>query len=175
MNLPLKAYWELLSRHIRPQRGRFILLTVLLLGSIGLRILNPQIMRSFIDSALAGDATSRLTIIALIFFGIAILQQAVSVTVTYLGENVAWTATNDLRAELAWHALNLDMGFHNDHAPGEMIERIDGDMTEMATFFSQFVVTLLGNGVLLIGILVALFIEDWRAGLGFTVFLVSWF
>ncbi len=30
MNLPLKAYWDLLSDHIRPQKGRFILLTVLL-------------------------------------------------------------------------------------------------------------------------------------------------
>jgi ATP-binding cassette subfamily B protein len=37
--------------------------------------------------------------------------------VTYLGENVAWTATNALRAELAEHALNLDMKFHNDHTP----------------------------------------------------------
>ncbi|MEW5828590.1 MAG: ABC transporter ATP-binding protein [Chloroflexota bacterium] len=170
MNLPLKAYWDLLSRHIRPQRGRFALLTLLLFGSIGLRILNPQIMRGFIDSALAGDALSKLTAAGLTFLGIALLQQGVSVAVTYLGENVAWTATNALRAELAWHALNLDMGFHNDHTPGELIERIDGDMTEMATFFSQFVITLLGNALLLAGILAALFLEDWRAGLGFTAF-----
>jgi len=172
MNLSLKAYWELLSRHIRPQKGRFALLTCLLLGSIGLRILNPQIMRSFIDSALAGEAMQTLLAAALAFIAIALVQQGVGVVVTYLGENVAWTATNDLRAELAWHALNLDMGFHNDHAPGELIERIDGDVTEMATFFSQFVVTMIGNALLLVGILVALFLEDWRAGLVFTVFVV---
>jgi ABC-type multidrug transport system fused ATPase/permease subunit len=172
MNLPLKAYWDLLSRHIRPQSGRFALLTLLLFGSIGLRILNPQIMRNFIDSALAGDALAALTTAGLTFLGIALLQQGVSVAVTYLGENVAWTATNALRAELAWHALNLDMGFHNDHTPGELIERIDGDMTEMATFFSQFVITLLGNGLLLVGILAALFREDWRAGLAFSGFVV---
>ncbi len=170
MNLSLKAYWELLSRHIRPQKGRFALLTCLLLGSIGLRILNPQIMRSFIDSALAGEAMQILLAAALAFIAIALVQQGVGVVVTYLGENVAWTATNDLRAELAWHALNLDMGFHNDHAPGELIERIDGDVTEMATFFSQFVVTMIGNALLLVGILVALFLEDWRAGLAFTIF-----
>ena len=55
MNLPLKAYWDLLSQHIRPQKGRFILLAALLLGSIGLRIFAPQVMRNFIDSALAGE------------------------------------------------------------------------------------------------------------------------
>jgi ABC-type multidrug transport system fused ATPase/permease subunit len=170
MNLPFKAYWDLLSQHIRPQRGRFILLAALLFGSIGLRIFAPQIMRSFIDSALAGEALQTLTWTALAFIGVALLQQVIAVSVTFIGENVAWTATNALRAELAWHALNLDMRFHNDHTPGELIERIDGDVTELATFFSQFALNLVSNGLLLIGILVALFLEDWRAGLGFTVF-----
>ena len=173
MNLPFKAYWELLSQHIRPQKGRFILLAVLLFGSIGLRIVAPQIMRTFIDSALAGEALQTLTMTALAFIGIALIQQVVAVSVTYLGENVAWTATNALRAELAWRALNLDMRFHNDHTPGELIERIDGDVTELATFFSQFALNLVSNGLLMIGILVALFFEDWRAGLGFTVYSIA--
>jgi putative transposase len=59
MNLSFKSYWNLLSDHIRPQRGRFILLAVLLFSSIGLRIFAPQIMRRFIDEALAGEALPR--------------------------------------------------------------------------------------------------------------------
>jgi ATP-binding cassette, subfamily B, bacterial len=172
MNLSFKSYWNLLSDHIRPQKGRFTLLAVLLFGSIGLRILAPQIMRVFIDEALAGEALRVLTTTAIAFIGIALIQQVVAVAVKYLGETVAWTATNALRAELAWHALNLDMRFHNDHTPGELIERIDGDVTELATFFSQFALNLIANGLLLIGILVALFIEDWRAGLAFSIYSV---
>jgi ABC-type multidrug transport system fused ATPase/permease subunit len=170
MNIPLRSYWNLLSVHIRPQRGRFALLTALIFGSIGLRIVAPQIMRKFIDSALAGEALSILTWTAIAFIGIALVQQAVAVSVSYLGENVAWTATNDLRAELAWHALNLDMRFHNDHTPGELIERIDGDVTELATFFSQSALNLIANGLLMVGVLAALYLEDWRAGLAFTVY-----
>ncbi|MGB8983433.1 MAG: ABC transporter ATP-binding protein, partial [Anaerolineales bacterium] len=170
MNLPFKAYWNLLSQHIRPQRGRFALLAALLFGSIGLQISAPQIMRIFIDSALAGEALRTLTWTALAFIGVALLQQVIAVSVTYLGENVAWTATNALRAELAEHALDLDMRFHNDHTPGELIERIDGDVTELAIFFSQFALNLVSNGLLLIGVLAALFREDCRAGLAFTVF-----
>jgi ATP-binding cassette subfamily B protein len=172
MNLSFKSYWNLLSDHIRPQKGQFTLLAVLLFGSIGLRILAPQIMRVFIDEALAGEALQMLMTTAIAFIGIALIQQVVAVAVKYLGETVAWTATNALRAELAWHALNLDMRFHNDHTPGELIERIDGDVTELATFFSQFALNLVANGLLLIGILVALFIEDWRAGLAFSIYSV---
>ncbi|MBN2549373.1 MAG: ABC transporter ATP-binding protein [Anaerolineales bacterium] len=170
MKLPLRAYWQLLSAHIRPQQGRFIWMAILLLGSIGLQIVNPQIMRTFIDAALAGTAIQNLVIAALAFIGIAILQQIISVVVVYLSENVAWSATNALRAELARHCLNLDMGFHNNHTPGELIERIDGDVAELATFFSQFVIILAGNLILMIGILIALFLEDIRAGLAFGLY-----
>jgi ABC-type multidrug transport system fused ATPase/permease subunit len=167
---PLRAYWDLLSQYIRPQKGRFILLAVLLLGSIGLQLLNPQIIGGFIDAALAGAPARELVLAGLAFLGIALLQQAAAVGVQYYGETVAWTATNALRADLARHLLRLDMGFHNTHTPGELIERIDGDVTELATFFSQFVIILLGNLLLMVGILVVLFFEDWRVGLIFTLF-----
>jgi len=170
MNISFKSYWNLLSDHIRPQKRQFILLACMLFGSIALRILAPQIMRSFIDSALAGKSLKILSITAVGFISIALIQQVVAIGVKYLGENVAWTATNELRAELAEHAIKLDMRFHNDHTPGELIERIDGDVTELATFFSQFALNLIANGLLLIGILIALYIEDWRAGLGFTIY-----
>ena len=170
MNIPFKSYWNLLSTHIRPQRGRFALLATMLFSSIGLRIIAPQIMRNFIDSALAGETLSTLTWTAIAFISVALIQQGVAIGVTWLGENVAWTATNALRAELAEHAIHLDMRFHNDHTPGELIERIDGDVTELATFFSQFALNLIANGLLMVGILIALFLEDWRVGLGFTIY-----
>jgi ATP-binding cassette subfamily B protein len=172
MNVPLRRYWDLLADHIKSQKGRFALLTVLLLGSIGLQIVNPQIVRTFIDAAMAGQAVDRLAAAALTFIGIALLQQVVSVSASYVGENVAWTATNALRAELAHHCLHLDMSFHNDVSPGELIERIDGDVMELSNFFSQLVVRVIGNLILMLGIVLAVFREDWRVGVGFAVFSV---
>jgi hypothetical protein len=59
-------------------------------------------MRKFIDSALAGEALQTLTWTALAFITVAVLQQLIAVSVTYLGETVAWTAKH--HGELAWHA-----------------------------------------------------------------------
>ena len=170
MDIPLKRYWDLLADHIRPQSLRFSWLTVLLLSSIGLQIINPQIMRTFIDAAMTGGETDHLARLALVFIGVAMLQPGVGVGAAYTGENVAWTATNALRADLARHCLYLDMSFHNDKSPGELIERIDGDVAQLSNFFSQLVIRVLGSILLLIGILAALSLEDWRVGLGFTVF-----
>ena len=172
MNVPFRQYWSLLARHITPQKAQFALLTALLVGSIGLQIVNPQIVRIFIDEATTGQTVERLATAALTFIGIALLQQVVSVSASYIGENVAWTATNALRAELANHCLHLDMSFHNDISPGELIERIDGDVMELSNFFSQLVVRVIGNLILMLGIILAVFLEDWRVGVGFAVFSV---
>ncbi|MFN2144990.1 MAG: ABC transporter transmembrane domain-containing protein, partial [Anaerolineales bacterium] len=137
MKVPFRQYWQLLARHIRPQMGRFILLGILLFSGIGMRVVNPQIVRYFIDTASSGGDQALLIRAAIWFIIVAILQQILAVGAAYTGEYVAWTATNELRAELADHCLNLDMTFHNNISPGELIERVDGDVAELSTFCSK--------------------------------------
>jgi len=144
----------------------------LLLGSIGLQLLNPQILRAFIDAVITPAGQSGLTGIAALFLGLAILQQVLSVGATWAGERVAWTATNALRADLMGHCLRLDLSFHKARTPGELIERIDGDVTALANFFSQFVVQVLGSLLLLLGVLMVLWTVDWRVGGALTLFAV---
>jgi ATP-binding cassette, subfamily B, bacterial len=59
------------------------------------------------------------------------------------------------------HCLTLDMSFHNSRTPGELIDRVDGDVGNLSNFFSRFVVDLLGSGLLLMGVLVVLLIGVW--------------
>jgi ABC-type multidrug transport system fused ATPase/permease subunit len=51
-----------------------------------------------------------------------------------------------------------------------LIERVDGDVQVLSNFFSQFVIQVLGNVLLLVGVLIALSLEDWRVGMALTVF-----
>ena len=166
----MRQYADLLWTYLRPQKALVAVVVVSLLGNIGLQLVSPQILRFFIDEALEGSAVSRLIGVALLFTVIALVQQAVNVVATYTSGRVGWTATNALRGDLARHCLGLDMSFHNRHTPGEMIERVDGDAEELGSFFSTFVVHILGSILLLAGILVLLFREEWQAGLTLTVF-----
>lgn len=165
----LKPYRDLLIRYFMPHWHRSVVLAVLLLTGTGLQLITPQIVRHFIDTAQAGAAVSALLVAALLFLGVAVLAQVVAVAETYAAENLGWLATNTLRADLAEHCLELDMAFHNAHTPGELIERIDGDVSTLANFFSRFVLQLLGSGVLLVGVLVLLYREAWQVGLALTI------
>src|SRR4051812_10194727 len=150
---------------LRPQRRQVGALALLLLGSTGLQLLNPQVMRRFVDSAMSGAPDRVLALAAGLFLLIALIQQAASVGATYLSEKIGWTATNALRAALLRHCLGLDPSFHKKHTPGALIERIDGDATALAGFFSRLVIQVAGNFLLLLGVLVVLWVIDWRVGL----------
>jgi ATP-binding cassette subfamily B protein len=173
MNIPLRQYADLLAAYLRPQRLRVAILTVLLLASIILPLMNPQILRVFIDRAIDGAPVRSLVLIAVLFILAALATQAFQVGATYFAEQVGWTATNLLRADLMMHALRLDMPFHHAHTPGEMIERIDGDVTALSNFFSQFVIHIAGSGLLLIGVMVMVTITEWRVGLVISAFTLA--
>src|SRR5688572_28747860 len=132
----------LLRRYLAPQTGRTAALSLLLLGSIGLQVVGPQAVRWFIDAVGTNAPAEELTRLGLLFVGAVLVAQLLRVGATYVGELVGWTATNALRADLMRHCLRLDLGFHKRHTPGQVIERIDGDVTAMANFFSQFVIQI---------------------------------
>ena len=63
------------------------------------------------------------------------------------------------------HTLHLDMEFHNSHTPGEMVERIDGDVSLLADYFSFFSMQVICNFLILFGILAYAIQQRWWIGL----------
>lgn len=170
MKMSFQEYWGLLGKYLKPEWKRTLWMFGILLVSIGLQLLVPQIVREFIDLALAGAPAVQLTRLGALFLALAIIKEAGSLLSTYISQDVRWRATNALRRDLALHTLRLGMTFHNVRTPGEMIERVDGDVDELSNFFSQFIIQILGNLILLAGVLVMLFLEDYRIGLAFLAF-----
>lgn len=170
--IPLGQYIELLHSYLRPQWKKISLLLFLLLFSISAQLINPQIIRYFIDTSSTQSDLSKLWYAAILFIGVSILHQVIMIIATYISENVGWIATNQLRSKVAAHCLNLDMTFHRSYSSGTLIERVDGDINALANFFSNFVVTLMTNLLLVTGILVMFFIEGWQVGLAMLVFVV---
>ncbi|MCB0007737.1 MAG: ABC transporter ATP-binding protein [Anaerolineales bacterium] len=163
---------NLLTHYLGQQRPRVLLLAFLLLVAIGLQLANPQVVRFFIDTAENQSGVERLLGAAAIFVTVSIIRQLFNLASIYVGENVAWIATNQLRADLAAHILKLDMSFHKAHKPGELIERVDGDVNQLANYFSRLVIQLGMNLLLIGGILVLLWGLHWSLGLIITVIVI---
>ncbi len=118
-------------------------------------------------------AVSGLVAAGVAYLVAGVANQLLNAGATYLGADVGWSGTNALREDLAAHLLSLDMGFHTSTTPGELIERIDGDVTAVSEFISRFVVRLLGSAFLLVGVLVVSWLEDWRMGAAISIYVLA--
>ncbi|MCA6284239.1 MAG: ABC transporter ATP-binding protein [Phenylobacterium sp.] len=165
----------MLAVYLRPEGRKLSALAVFLVAGTAVQLASPLIIRAFIDTAAHGGADAsleRLWMLAGLFIAVTLLAQVLQIGSTYFSEQLGWSATNRMRQDLADHALRLDMAFHTAKSPGELIERVDGDVAALAAFFSQFILQIIGGALLLAGILVVLYLQDWRIGVLLTGFAV---
>lgn len=172
MSFSWQQYRDFLFKYLKPYSLQVLLLAVLLFAGIGLQLVNPQVIRYFIDTAQSRGSERTLLLAALLYISISLVERGVALWSSYVAENLGWEATNSLRQDLALHLLRLDLSFHKQRTPGELIERVDGDVTGLANFFSRFTIRVVANFLLVIGILVLLFRESWLLGIGLAVYVL---
>jgi ATP-binding cassette subfamily B protein len=170
MRISFRQYLQLLSRYLHSQWPAMAGLALLLIGGIVLSLINPQIIRYFIDTAQSGGELVYLLYAAGAFIVASLISQVLTASAAYLGQHIGWSATNRLREELAEHCLSLDMSFHKSQTPGSLIERVDGDVNVLGNFFSNLAILLVSNVLLIVGILAMLYREGWQIGVGMTAF-----
>lgn len=146
------------------------LISLLLVVRAAFQVAGPRVVRRFIDEAVGGAPENVLYHTAVLFISVSAGAQVLRVLAAYWSEQVAWMAMNALRLDLTAHLLNLDAGFHKTRTPGELIERVDGDVNDLAGFLSSFAGQVLGSTCLLLGILASLFIENLVLGVAFALF-----
>jgi ABC-type multidrug transport system fused ATPase/permease subunit len=162
-------------RYLRPHRRSLLLLAAVIGSTITLQIATPVLAGRFIDRALDGAPLRGLLGIAAVATLVALLVQLLKVAESWVAERLSWSATNALRLDLAAHVLRLDYAFHSARTQGELIERVDGDVGNLARFFSRFVINVVGNGLLILGILALMLGIDWRIGLAMSILTITAF
>jgi ABC-type multidrug transport system fused ATPase/permease subunit len=163
MDAPLTSR-RLVAGYLWPGRRAGALLVVAIITMTVLPLLAPQFTRKIVDGAIAGDPVSSLITLAVAYLVVALAAQAAGVATAWLASRLAWDGTNRLRERLAEHALSLDIAYHGRRTPGEMIERVDGDVVALAEFIVSFLLDVIGSLLLVAGVLVFVFAADARIG-----------
>jgi ATP-binding cassette subfamily B protein len=165
--------WRALGALMRPDATRWAGLGALLGVSSGLALAGPLVVRHVVDRATEGTTTATITRLAVIYLAIAVAAQIISVVVTWFATVTAWRTTNQIRLDLTRHVLGLDHEFHRTHTPGELIQRVDGDVTSVSDFLGRVVPKAAGAAFTVLGMLVVLVFVDWRIAIGTTLYVAA--
>ena len=171
-----ESRWRALGALLWPDRARWFALGLLVAASSVLVLTGPLVVRRLVDRAAAGADAERApqprrgctSIVALV-------AQVLAVIVAWRATTAAWATTNDLRLDMTRHVLGLDHEFHRRHTPGELIQRVDGDVTSVSEFLGLVVPKALGAALTIGGMVIVLAVLDWRLAIGLVIYLGATF
>lgn len=164
MSTPSRSRLRALLALLRREPGRWTALVVLVGAMSACTVAGPLVVRHLIDRVADGAGVGSVRATAALYLAVVVIGQAFGVLVVWWATRSAWSVTNRLRLELTGHVLSLDHEFHRTHTPGELISRVDGDVTSVSDFLGKVLPKIAGSTLLVLGIVGVLTAVDWRLG-----------
>lgn len=155
---------------LHPYRWRMLLALGFMLVESLVTLAIPYLTKIAIDQDIAGgDLPGLVRTTLLICAGYILLYLSTSgerYLLTWVGQRML----AGLRLQLFSHLQRLPVGYHDTHIVGVTVSRVMNDVAEINELISQGVVTLLGDLLVLIGILAIMFAMS--PGLALVTFIV---
>jgi ABC-type multidrug transport system fused ATPase/permease subunit len=148
--------WKIVTRllgYLRPHARRMWAAVVLMLLSSALTLAAPYVIKMAFDGPLSSGDVPGLMRFAVLLFGIFAAIYAASMGQQYLLAWVGQRVLATLRGRLFRHLQALSLGYHDTHIVGVTISRVISDVDVINELLSQGLVTLLGDTLLLVGII----------------------
>lgn len=145
-----------LLTYLRPHRHAMVLALLLMLATTGLTLLTPYLVKIAIDRYIAGGDLRGLTWVAAATAAAYLGIYGAGAGQTYLLSWVGQKVLADLRSQLFRHLQRLPIGYHDTHIIGVTVSRVINDVGVINDLLSQGLVTLVGDTLLLVGIVVVM-------------------
>jgi len=152
-------------RLFRPYRGRVGLLSVLILASSGIGVVNPLLTKEVFDDALFPAGGPDLTLLYVLvgtMIGIAILGALIGVGQTYLASIVGQRVMQDLRDRLYAHLQRMSLRFFTGTRTGEIQSRIANDVGGIQSVVTDTASSILANVVIIVSTVAAMAVLSWE-------------
>jgi ABC-type multidrug transport system fused ATPase/permease subunit len=145
-----------LLAYVRPYWRQMALAFVLMLIASALALATPYLVKVAIDQPIARGDAAGLTRIALLivaaFVGLYLASAGQQYLLSWVGQRVLTT----LRSELFRHLQALSLGYHDTHIAGVTLSRVINDVAVINELLAEGLVTLIGDTLLLGGIVVVM-------------------
>ncbi len=141
------------------------------LVSTVLGLLPPWLIRYGIDNYILEGAPEMLWLLAVVMLATAILKGVFDFAKRYIMEYIAQNVIHDIRTNLYQHLNNLSFSFYDYSRTGDLMSRVTADADSLRNFLSNAAVYITSNILTLMGILVVLFVWDYRLALLYVLML----
>lgn len=183
--LPVKGYDGRLMRrlmtYLRPHAGAVTLAACSILLSSAAELTQPWITQQAIDRDIARGDVPGLARMVTIYLGLLLFGFVAEYGQTLILQTTGQHILHRLRTQVYAHLQKLELRYYDRHPVGRLMTRVTTDVDALNELFTSGVITVLGDLLALLGIMLAMLLMNWRLALvafsvlPFILWIAHWF
>jgi len=164
-----KAYDARLMRrllaYLKPYKGQALVALAFVLAVSFLELVGPYLTKVAIDVYIQARDWPGLMRLSLVFLVVLILRMITGFIQDYVLQMTGQRIMYDLRSQIFGQLQRLPMRFFDTNPVGRLMTRVIGDVDVLNNLFVAGVVTVVGDVLVLLGIMGVLLWMNWRLAL----------
>ncbi|MEK6814757.1 MAG: ABC transporter ATP-binding protein [Nitrospirota bacterium] len=150
---------------LRPHAGFLLLVFLVLLLESGTKLVQPYLVKVAVDRHISAGDPEGLLGIVLVFFLVLVFGFLLSYVQANMIQQLGQRILHDLRVRLFAHIQKLPVSYFDRTPVGRTLARVTSDVQVIHELLTAGAVAVVGDVVLLVGIVVVMLAIDWRLAL----------
>ncbi|MBB6111472.1 ATP-binding cassette, subfamily B [Mucilaginibacter lappiensis] len=160
--------WKLLKRvmhYVKPYNSTFVISAFLTVFLAAGALLQPILIQHTLDNDILNDNYD-----GLVFMVVLMITQLIVLTIaqyyqTYLTNALGQSVIRDLRIDIFNHITSLRLKYFDRTPIGMLITRTVSDLETIADIFSEGLISIMGDMLLVFAVIGFMLYEDWKLAL----------
>jgi len=160
--------WNLLRRvmkYVKPYRSTFVIAAFLTIFLAGSALVQPILMQLTLDKYILANNYNGLVLMVVLMIAQLAIQTAVQYYQTYSTNALGQSVIRDLRKDVFNHIMSLRLKYFDRTPIGMLITRTVSDLETIADIFSEGLISIVGDLLLVLAIIILMMLRDWKLAL----------
>ena len=171
--IPPKQMFKRLAHYVLPEWKAFALALFLILVNVAIDVILPLFLREFTNKvANINTALSFIIGLSIGYFSLSVVTQALIYFESMILQRTGQRIVYKLRMEVFEHIENMSQNQFNMMPVGSLVTRVANYTTALSDLFTNVIVALLRNILMIIGVYGIMFYLSWKLSLVLSGFVV---
>lgn len=172
---------QIVTAHLLEQKSNFVIAVFCTLSLAAVDLLKPWALKIIVDNILLShplppmlsafsesferEKTLSVVLVASTVILISLVKGAATYSQVFITSRIGFYLAHKLRHALFTHLQRLSISFHKRSETGELLTKVTTDTNNLRDVFSEFALGFATEVVTLVGMIVIMFIVNWRLSL----------
>lgn len=160
--------WKLLKRvmhYVKPYNSTFVVAAFLTIFLAVSALIQPILIQRTLDVNILNDDYDGLVFMVALMMAQLIVQTVAQYYQTYLTNSLGQSVIRDLRIDIFNHITSLRLKYFDRTPIGMLITRTVSDLETIADIFSEGLISIMGDMLLVLAVIGFMLYQDWKLAL----------